>query len=154
MPQILTIRCLHEKNALENLNFILLLKKNFKKKLYGPFLWMRFNCLKATKPFQGDSLLLTTQSPRVPGPHLINLRQMNCWIDLGATQWFWTWFKSYCTLNFAKISQNCLLSAAGKIWVTLSNHLPREKAVTLKFGFPVVFHPIKQFLPSDLVENL
>ena len=47
--------------------------KNLK---YGPFLWMGFNCLKATEPLQGDSLLFTTQSPGVPGTHLINFDGM------------------------------------------------------------------------------
>ena len=41
-------------------------------KLYGPYLWMGLNCLKATQPLQGDSLLFSTQSPRVPGTNLIN----------------------------------------------------------------------------------
>ena len=29
-----------------------------KRKLYGPFFWMGFNCLKATEPLQGDSYFL------------------------------------------------------------------------------------------------
>ena len=33
-----------------------------------------FNCLKPTELLQGDSLLLTTQSPDVSGTHLINPR--------------------------------------------------------------------------------
>ena len=45
-------------------------------KLYGPFLWMGFNCLEATDPLQGGSLPFSTQSPEVPGTHLINLRMM------------------------------------------------------------------------------
>ena len=36
------------------------------KKLYGPFLWMEFNCLKATEPQRGDSLLFTIQFLGVP----------------------------------------------------------------------------------------
>ena len=28
-------------------------KKTKKKKVHGPFLWIRFNCLKATEPLQG-----------------------------------------------------------------------------------------------------
>ena len=47
--------------------------KIFTFKLYGPFLWMTFNCLKATGPLRGDSLLFTTKSPGVPGTHLIDL---------------------------------------------------------------------------------
>ena len=31
-------------------------------KLYGPFLMMEFNYLKATDPLRGDSLLFTTKS--------------------------------------------------------------------------------------------
>ena len=33
----------------------------FKKKLYGPFLWMGFNWLKATQPLRGGTLLFTTK---------------------------------------------------------------------------------------------
>ena len=36
-------------------------------KLYGPFLWMRFNCLKATGSPQTDSLLFTTKSQEGSG---------------------------------------------------------------------------------------
>ena len=36
------------------------------------FLWIGSNCLKATEPLQGDSLLFT-QSPGVTGTHLIYL---------------------------------------------------------------------------------
>ena len=51
---------------------ILLLLPNFKKKknkkiqknptLWPPFLWIRFNCLKAIEPLQEDSLHLTIKS--------------------------------------------------------------------------------------------
>ena len=44
---------------------ILFLKKN----LYGPFLWMGFNCLKAIEPLRGGSLLFTTKFPEIPGTH-------------------------------------------------------------------------------------
>ena len=43
------------------------------KKVCGPFLWMGLNCLKATEPLRGDSLLFTTRSPSTPGTHLIDL---------------------------------------------------------------------------------
>ena len=57
-----------------------LLKKTKKKtNLYGPFLWMGFNCLKATGPLQGGSLLFTTKFPESPGTHLINLGRMKVW---------------------------------------------------------------------------
>ena len=51
---------------------------------------MRFNCIKATEPLRGDSLLLTTQSPGVPGTHSIDLGKVKGWVDPGATQRFWT----------------------------------------------------------------
>ena len=67
------------------------------KKLYGPFLWMGLNCLQAIEPLRRDSLLFITKSPEVPGTHLIDpgthlidLGRMKGWVDLGATQWFWT----------------------------------------------------------------
>ena len=62
--------------------------KNFE--LYGSFLWMGFNCLKATGPLRGGSLLFTTKFPEIPGTHLIDLRRMKGWVNLGVTQWFWT----------------------------------------------------------------
>ena len=34
--------------------------------LYVPFLWVRFNCLKAAELLQGDSLLLTTHPKKMP----------------------------------------------------------------------------------------
>ena len=55
--------------------------------LYG---W-GFKCLKAAKPLWGDSLLFTSQSPGVPGIHLINFGGMKGWnnLDLEATQQIW-----------------------------------------------------------------
>ena len=35
----------------------------WQKKLYGPFLWVGFNCLKAEEPLLGGSLLVTTKFP-------------------------------------------------------------------------------------------
>ena len=34
--------------------------KKKEKKIYGPFLWMGFNCLKAIEPLRGNTFLLTT----------------------------------------------------------------------------------------------
>ena len=45
-------------------------------KLYNSFLWMGFNCFKATEPLRGGRLLFTTQSPAVRGTHLINFNGM------------------------------------------------------------------------------
>ena len=36
----------------------------------------RATWLKAVEPLQGDSLLLTTKSPGVPGPHLIDIGRL------------------------------------------------------------------------------
>ena len=41
-------------------------------------------------PLRGGSLLFTTKFPDIPGTHFINLGRMKGWVDLGATQWFWT----------------------------------------------------------------
>ena len=58
-------------------------KKNFK----APF---RFNCLKSTEPLQGGSWRFITQFREISGTHLINLRRMKGWLDLGATWSLWT----------------------------------------------------------------
>ena len=47
-----------------------------KPQLYGPFLWMTFNCLKATEPLRGGSLLFTSKFPETPGTYLIDVRRM------------------------------------------------------------------------------
>ena len=60
--------------------------KNFN----DPFLWMGFNCLKATEPLLWCSLLFTTKFTESPGTHLMDLGRMKGWINLGTTQWFWT----------------------------------------------------------------
>ena len=44
---------------LENLNF----------KLFGPFLWMGFNCVTAAEALRGDSLLFITKFQEIPGTH-------------------------------------------------------------------------------------
>ena len=42
------------------------------------------------EPLWGGSLLFTTKLQEIPGTHFINLRRMKGWVNLGATQWFWT----------------------------------------------------------------
>ena len=49
---------------------------------------MGFNCLKATEPLRGGSLLFTIKFPEIPVTHLIDLRRMKGWVNLVATQWF------------------------------------------------------------------
>ena len=58
------------------------------KQIYGPFLWRGLICHKPAEPLQGDSLLLTTKSPRISGLHLINPKSMKDGVDLGAFQLF------------------------------------------------------------------
>ena len=41
-----------------------------------PFLWMRFDYLKATQRLQGDTLLFTIRSQGGPPSHLIDLGKM------------------------------------------------------------------------------
>ena len=61
-------------------------EKNLRKtQVYGPFLWMGFNCLKATKPLQGGSLLFTTKLLEILGTHLIDLKRMKGQVGLAAT---------------------------------------------------------------------
>ena len=51
---------------------------------------MGINCLKDIEPLRGGSLLFTSRFPGVPRTQLPNFRRMKGWVDLGATQWFWT----------------------------------------------------------------
>ena len=62
-----------ERLVKSNLSHKLNIKKN---KLYGPFLWIGFNCLKATEPLRGDRLLFNVQFPGILGIQLTNLRIM------------------------------------------------------------------------------
>ena len=48
---------------------------------------MGFNCLKATEPLQGGSLL-STKFPEIPGTCLIDLGKIKGWVNFGAKQWF------------------------------------------------------------------
>ena len=59
------------------------------------FPWDKVNIiLKRTvsslEPLWGDSLLFTNKFPEICGTHFIDLERMKGWVDLGATQWFWT----------------------------------------------------------------
>ena len=49
--------------------------KFLKKKPYGPFLWMGFNCLKATANSRRQ-FTFTIQFPEIPGIHFIDLGRM------------------------------------------------------------------------------
>ena len=52
--------------------------KNKTLKLFDPFSWMGFNCLKA----RGSSLLFTTKFPEIPGTRFIDLGRMEGTLDL------------------------------------------------------------------------
>ena len=73
-------------------------------KLYGPFLWMGFNFLKATEALRGEGLLFIAKCPGVPGTHLINFDRMKGWnnLDLEETQQIWTWDPA---LRFQRLNQ-------------------------------------------------
>ena len=47
-----------------------------KLKLYGPFLCMRFNCLKAIEPLQRGKLLFTTKLPEISSTDFTDLGRM------------------------------------------------------------------------------
>ena len=56
-------------------------------KLYGPLLWMGFNCLKATGAIRGDNLLFTISPQKfLVYTHLSNHRRMKGRVNLGAMQ--------------------------------------------------------------------
>ena len=42
------------------------------------------------EPLRGGSLLFTTKFPAISGTHFTDLGRMKGWVDLGATQFFWT----------------------------------------------------------------
>ena len=59
---------------------------DFLKRIFVPFLWLVFKCLKATEPLQGGWLLFSTKFSEMPGTHFINLRKMEGWVDFGVAQ--------------------------------------------------------------------
>ena len=62
------------------------LLKNFMAPFYG-WGWTASRL----EPLWGGSSLFTTKFPEIPGTHFIDLGRMKGWVELGATQWFWTW---------------------------------------------------------------
>ena len=42
------------------------------------------------EPLRGGNLLFTIKFLEIPCTHLIDLGRMKAWVDLQATQWFWT----------------------------------------------------------------
>ena len=60
--------------------------KNFMAPFYG-----RGSTASRLEPLRGGSLLFTTKFPEISGTYFTDLGRMKGWVDLGATQWFWTW---------------------------------------------------------------
>ena len=61
-------------------------KKHFISPFYG---WG--STASRLEPVRWGSLLFITKLPEILGTYFIDLGKMNSWVDLGATQWFWTW---------------------------------------------------------------
>ena len=61
------------------------------------------------EPLRGGSLLFTNKFPQISGTHFTDLGRMKGWVDLGATQRFWTqdpwignrapWPLGHCSIN-------------------------------------------------------
>ena len=60
-------------------------KDNFKKIVTFFFY---FSSVSSMQNQYEETLLLTTKSPGIPGTHLINLRGVKGWVNLGAIHWF------------------------------------------------------------------
>ena len=92
---------------------VVIVPKNFKK-LYGPFFMDGVQLLPRLQALQGGSLLFTIQFPEIAGTHFIDLRRMKGWVELGATQSFWTrdpWIENPGALTTRPLLQpsRCLL---------------------------------------------
>ena len=76
---------------------IVFFKKNFMAPFYG---WG--STTSRLQPLRGGSLLFTIQFPGISGTHFIDLGRMKGWVNLGTTQWFWTWdpFMFHCHFRF------------------------------------------------------
>ena len=62
----------------------------FKKKTLWPLFMDGVQLASRLEPLWGGSLLFTTKFPEITGTHFIDLGRMKGWVDLRATQWFWT----------------------------------------------------------------
>ena len=85
-------------------HFMMNLKDVYSKKtLYNPFLWMGFNCLKATEPLRGDSLLFISKSLGVTSTHLFYFRGMKSQYILSC------FYKPSKAFSHSRNLPNCLL---------------------------------------------
>ena len=63
------------------------------------FFYDRIQMDMTTEPQLGDILLFTTNSPGIPGSHLIEYGRMKGWVDLEATLWL-RWLASAASSMF------------------------------------------------------
>ena len=65
----------------------------------------------------GGSLLFSTKFPEISGTHFTDLRRMKRWVNLGATQWFWTrdpWIRKSSALTTRPLLQILVALSGGK----------------------------------------
>ena len=79
------------KNLVINIYWICSIMKTYIKKTTNQTLWPLF--MDGVQLSQGYTATSRRQLslPEIPGTHLIDLGRMTGSVDLGATQWFWTW---------------------------------------------------------------
>ena len=94
------------------------------------------------EPLRGGSLLFTTKYPEISGTHFTDLGRMKGWVDLGATQWFWTrnpwignpapWPLGHCSI----IAYNCYSTFVAKAGFFTLKNLSKK---------PQIFYKLKIF---------
>ena len=106
------------------------------------FLWMGLNCLQGYRHFKEAVYFLPFSSQKfLVYTHFINLRRMKGWVNLGATQSFWTrdpwignpapwplghWLGNRCQVRFASFSLmiSCITETfprKNKLWLSSTN---------------------------------
>ena len=82
-----------------NLPSVVNIVSNFLTYFMAPF-YVWGSTVSRLEPLQESSLLFTTKFPNISGTHFIDLGRMKGWVNLGATQWFWTILKGCSTKEF------------------------------------------------------
>ena len=59
-------------------------------KFMTPFYGWGSNASRRLEPLRGGSLLFTAKFPEIPGTQFFHLGRMKGWVEIGATQRFWT----------------------------------------------------------------
>ena len=78
-----------------------------KKKLYGPFLWIGFNCVKATEPQWGGTSLYITKLPSILSFRkklLPTIFQFSC---IDSKFWCTIWYHLYNLKTWKTLMQEC-----------------------------------------------